>query len=115
MFTTGNGSITNFPFVPTIKVLTTSKRYNLLSRDMDVNAGQLLDGTLNIDELGKQTFHLLAKIVSGQKSKGEKAGHHQVQLWRTWAKTDGDELDAQEQPVDLTGLEQVEVLLSTCG
>lgn len=39
-FTTGNGSITNFPFAPTIKVLTTTGRYSILSNDIDVNAGR---------------------------------------------------------------------------
>jgi altronate dehydratase len=43
-FTTGNGSITNFPFVPTIKVLTTTGRYSILSNDIDINAGLYLDG-----------------------------------------------------------------------
>jgi altronate dehydratase len=37
-FTTGNGSITNFPFVPTVKFVTTTGRWNLLHDDMDVNA-----------------------------------------------------------------------------
>jgi altronate dehydratase len=41
-FTTGNGSVTNFPFVPTIKVLTTSRRFQLLANDIDVNAGLYL-------------------------------------------------------------------------
>ncbi len=54
-FVTGNGSITNFPFVPTIKVVTTSERYDLLEDDMDVNAGAYLDGT-PMDELGAATF-----------------------------------------------------------
>ena len=31
-FTTGNGSITNFPFVPTIKLVTSTGRFNLMSR-----------------------------------------------------------------------------------
>lgn len=44
LFTTGNGSVTNFPFVPTLKALTTTKRYELLSDDMDINAGLYLDG-----------------------------------------------------------------------
>ncbi len=44
-FTTGNGSITNFPYVPTIKIMNTTRRYELLSREMDVNAGAYLDGT----------------------------------------------------------------------
>ena len=34
-FVTGNGSITNFPFVPTLKVVTTTQRYNMLERDME--------------------------------------------------------------------------------
>ena len=38
-FITGNGSITNFPFAPTIKIVTTTARFNLLRNDMDVNAG----------------------------------------------------------------------------
>ena len=40
-FVTGNGSITNFPFVPTIKIVTTTERYEMLSKDMDVNAGRI--------------------------------------------------------------------------
>ncbi len=40
LFTTGNGSVTNFPFVPTIKIITTIGRYRLVSADMDINAGR---------------------------------------------------------------------------
>ncbi|MBP8256393.1 MAG: UxaA family hydrolase, partial [Opitutaceae bacterium] len=36
LFVTGNGSITNFPFVPTVKITTTTGRHRLLSREMDV-------------------------------------------------------------------------------
>jgi altronate dehydratase len=39
-FITGNGSITNFPFVPTIKIVTTTERFKLLEKDMDFNAGE---------------------------------------------------------------------------
>ena len=53
-FTTGNGSITNF-LRPTIKVVTTTGRYDLLSKDMDVNAGAYLDGT-PMEELGRDMF-----------------------------------------------------------
>lgn len=41
-FTTGNGSITNFPFVPTVKIVTTTQRFKLLEHDMDFDAGQYL-------------------------------------------------------------------------
>lgn len=91
-FITGNGSITNFPFVPTIKIVTTTRRYELLSKEMDVNAGAYLDGT-PMDELGKQMLDLTVAVASGTRSVGEKAGHAQVQLWRNWRQVDGANLE----------------------
>src|SRR3712207_5420726 len=76
-FTTGNGSITNFPFVPTIKVVSTTGRYNLLPNEMDVNAGAYLDG-LPMEDLGRETFDLSVKAASGERTVGEKAGHSQA-------------------------------------
>ncbi|KRE98507.1 altronate hydrolase [Paenibacillus sp. Soil766] len=90
-FTTGNGSITNFPYVPTVKVVTTTRRFQLLSNDMDVNAGQYLEGK-SMDELGKEVFELAIRIASGQRSVGEKAGHAQVQIWRNWQQNDASQL-----------------------
>ncbi|MBX3059852.1 MAG: UxaA family hydrolase [Anaerolineae bacterium] len=82
-FITGNGSITNFPFVPTVKIVTTSQRYDLLAAEMDVNAGAYLDGR-PLDELGRESLELVIQIASGQPSTGEIAGHAQVQIWRNW-------------------------------
>ena len=82
-FVTGNGSITNFPFVPTLKIVTTTDRYNLLQKDMDVNAGLYLDGT-DMEVLGRSFFDLTLKVAEGQRTLGERAGHSQVQLWRNW-------------------------------
>ncbi|HYE33448.1 MAG TPA: UxaA family hydrolase [Methylomirabilota bacterium] len=86
IFTTGNGSITNFPFLPTIKIMTTTARFNLLSRDMDFNAGRYLDGEA-METLGAEAFDLTLKVASGEKSAGERAGHSQAQLWRNWRQT----------------------------
>jgi altronate dehydratase len=91
-FITGNGSITNFPFVPTIKFITTTGRWNLLSKDMDVNAGRYLDGK-SMEELGMETFDYTVAVASGARSVGERAGHSQVSLWRDWQQTDGSRLD----------------------
>src|SRR5215210_106649 len=99
-FTTGNGSITNFPFVPTIKFVTTTGRYELLSKDMDVNAGAYLDGT-PMDELGRETFERTLRAASGERTVGERAGHAQVSIWRDWKQT-GDEnpdlLEEEQEP-----------------
>ncbi len=85
-FVTGNGSITNFPFVPTIKIVTTTGRYEMLAKDMDVNAGAYIDGT-PMEELGASTLDLTVNVASGEPSVGEKAGHSQVSLWRDWKQT----------------------------
>jgi altronate dehydratase len=85
-FITGNGSITNFPFVPTIKFVTTTARYELLKNDMDVNAGEYIDGT-PLDELGARTLDLTVDVAGGRRSAGEQAGHYQVQIWRDWQQT----------------------------
>ncbi len=94
-FTTGNGSITNFPFVPTIKVVTTTGRYDLLSKDMDVNAGAYLDG-VPMDELGEEMFGRTLRAASGEKTVGERAGHAQVSIWRDWKQTGPENLEGLE-------------------
>ncbi len=86
MFTTGNGSITNFPFVPTLKVMTTTARYRLLEREMDINAGAYLDG-VPLETLTQQALDLALEVASGARSKGEQAGHTQVSVWRNWRQT----------------------------
>ncbi len=91
-FVTGNGSITNFPFVPTIKIVTTTGRYEMLTKDMDVNAGAYLDGT-PMEELGEAMLDLTVDVASGEQSVGEKAGHSQVSLWRDWKQTGPVDLD----------------------
>ena len=87
LFTTGNGSITNFPFVPTLKIVTTTARFDLLSREMDVDAGRYLRGT-PMDTLGPEAFDLMLEICSGRRCAGERAGHSQVSIWRNWAQRD---------------------------
>src|SRR5215213_1242590 len=101
-FTTGNGSITNFPFVPTIKFVTTTGRYELLSNDMDVNAGAYLDGT-PMDELGQETFERTLRAASGEKTVGECAGHAQVSIWRDWKQTGSEDLDRLENEKEPDG------------
>lgn len=87
-FVTGNGSITNFPFVPTVKIVTTSERFSLLSDDMDVNAGAYQDGR-SMDEMGAELMDLTTRVASGERSKGERAGHTQLSIWRNWEQEEG--------------------------
>lgn len=91
LFVTGNGSITNFPFVPTLKITTTTRRHQLLIHEMDVNAGRYLDGE-SMEALTAETFELVIQTASGRRTQGEHAGHSQVSLWRNWRQTDRSQL-----------------------
>lgn len=102
LFTTGNGSVTNFPFVPTIKIMTNTGRFKMLTHEMDVNAGRYQDG-VPMDVLGAETFDLTVRIASGERSVGEKAGHSQVQIWREWRQTDRSQLDRIRSAATPTG------------
>lgn len=101
-FITGNGSITNFPFVPTLKFVTTTGRFDMLANEMDVNAGRYNDG-MSMDDLGRETFDLARSIASGQKSKGELAGHAQVSIWRNWRQTQPGNVDRLKAQTPLDG------------
>ncbi|WP_051297789.1 UxaA family hydrolase [Brevibacterium album] len=83
IFTTGNGSITNFPFVPTLKVVTTTARFRHLESDMDYNAGRILDGS-SMDAEGQELFELAVATAGGQAAKGEASRQSQTQIWRSW-------------------------------
>ncbi len=87
LFATGNGSITNFPFVPTLKITTTTRRHQLLVHEMDINAGRYLDGE-PMESLAAESVDLAIATASGKRTRGELAGHSQSSLWRNWRQTD---------------------------
>ncbi len=113
-FVTGNGSITNFPFVPTIKIVTTTGRYEMLTQDMDVNAGAYLDGT-PMEVLGESMLDLTVDVASGERSVGEKAGHSQVSLWRDWKQTGPTDLDPLLTESELKPGEPISIEISSVG
>ena len=96
-FTTGNGSVTNFPFVPTLKIVTTTPRFELLSKDMDVNAGAYLDG-VPMEQLGLDLVERTLRVASGERTTGELAGHAQVQIWRNWRQQPGTAAERPNTP-----------------
>ena len=83
LFITGNGSITNFPFVPTLKFVTTTGRFELLANEMDVNAGRYNDG-MDMDMLGAETFELPSTSLRGGAARASWRGTPQVSIWRDW-------------------------------
>jgi altronate hydrolase len=73
-FTTGRGSMFGSKPAPTIKLASNSPMFNRLEEDMDINCGEMLDGTKTLDEMGQFIFSSMLETASGKKSKSELLG-----------------------------------------
>lgn len=73
-FTTGRGSVFGCKPVPSIKVASNTPMFSRMRDDMDVNAGQVVDGTATVDEVGTQLFELILEVASGRKPLSEELG-----------------------------------------
>jgi altronate hydrolase len=83
MFTTGRGSMFGAKPVPSIKLATNTPMYRRLEEDMDINCGEILDGTSTIQQMGRQILEHTLRIASGEKSKSELLGlgDHEFVPW----------------------------------
>ena len=73
-FTTGRGSMFGSKPAPCIKLATNTPMYSRLTEDMDINCGEILDGTVSVQEMGQRIFELFLKTASGELSKSELLG-----------------------------------------
>lgn len=72
IFTTGRGTPYGLAECPVIKVATRSDLARRWHDLMDVNAGRVADGELNLEELGMEIFKLMLEVASGRKTWAEK-------------------------------------------
>jgi altronate hydrolase len=73
VFTTGRGSCFGCKPVPSIKVATNTPMYERMSDDMDLNAGQILEGD-SVEDVGRDIFEKILAVASGEKTKSELQG-----------------------------------------
>lgn len=81
LFVTGRGTPTNSSIVPTVKIVNTTERYKLMADDIDINAGQYLDGQ-SMPDLTTEAMDQVVSIASGQRTLGEKRNQNIDLLWR---------------------------------
>ncbi len=74
-FTTGRGSAYGCKPVPSLKLATNTAMYQRMSDDMDINCGEIVDGTQTVQGLGEQIFKMILDTASGKKSKSEELGY----------------------------------------
>jgi altronate hydrolase len=79
-FTTGRGSAYGCAPSPSVKLATHTALWQRQSDDMDLNCGEVLDGTQSIEELGARLFQLLLATASGRPSRSERHGYGQQEF-----------------------------------
>jgi altronate hydrolase len=73
LFTTGRGSCFGCKPVPSLKIASNSVLYHRMTEDMDINAGEILEGK-TVDQLGEEMFQRVLQVASGDLTKSELLG-----------------------------------------
>jgi len=83
-FTTGRGSCFGAKPAPSLKLASNTYMYNRMTEDMDINCGEIVDGTCDLDEMGQRIFQLFLDTASGKKSCSEELdlGRHEFVPWQ---------------------------------
>ena len=82
-FTTGRGSMFGSKPAPTIKLASNSAMYRKLEEDMDLNCGAILDGEVDVAQMGQRIFEAILRHASGEPTKSEALGlgDHEFVPW----------------------------------
>jgi altronate hydrolase len=82
-FTTGRGSMFGSKPAPTLKLASNTPMYTRLKEDMDINCGLVLDGELNLPQMGERIFAHILRAASGEPTKSELLGlgDHEFVPW----------------------------------
>ena len=71
LFTTGRGSVVGSAVSPVIKVCANPETYRNLSGDMDIDAGRVLAGDSELDQIGDEIFHLVLQAADSLQTVSE--------------------------------------------
>ena len=82
VFTTGRGTTIGNAIAPVIKLASNTPVFERMSRDLDLSAGRVIDGTETIDEVGARVFEHVRRVASGEiPAKAEEHKHREFQFW----------------------------------
>jgi len=80
VFTTGRGSAYGCAPSPSLKLATNTELWRRQEEDIDVNCGEIADGTATIESVGARIFELILDTASGRRSKSELFGYGQQEF-----------------------------------
>jgi len=80
VFTTGRGSAYGCAPSPSLKLATNTELWQRQEADIDLNCGDIADGTATIEQVGERLFELILATASGTKTKSESFGYGQSEF-----------------------------------
>lgn len=82
IFTTGRGTTIGNAIAPVIKLSSNNDIFRRMQSDIDLSAGNVVDGTETIDQVGERVFDHLVQVASGATpAKAEIHKHREFQIW----------------------------------
>jgi altronate hydrolase len=82
IFTTGRGTTIGNAITPVIKLASNNRVFEKMARDLDVSAGNIIEGTETIEQVGRRVFEYMQKVASGEIfTRAEENKHREFQFW----------------------------------
>jgi altronate hydrolase len=82
VFTTGNGTTIGNAIAPVIKLASNNRVFKRMSQDIDVSAGNIIEGTESITDVGTRLFEHVRRVAGGdEQAKAEVLKHREFQFW----------------------------------
>lgn len=82
VFTTGRGTCCGSPIAPTIKVATNTDLFEHMRDNLDLNAGSIITGQENVEQVGQRIFAEMLAVASGKLTKAEELGFNDFAIRR---------------------------------
>jgi altronate dehydratase large subunit len=80
VFTTGRGTPLGTPTAPVLKISSNSRIYRLMSENIDMDTGTILEGAATIESVGEALFREIIEVASGKPTKAEQLGHNEFAI-----------------------------------
>jgi altronate hydrolase len=82
VFTTGRGTTIGNAIAPVVKLASNNRSFERMSRDLDLSAGGIIDGTETIEQVGARVFEHIRRVASGEVlARAEEHKHREFQFW----------------------------------
>src|SRR5262249_29723188 len=82
VFTTGRGSTIGNAIAPVIKLSSNNEVFRRMQGDIDLSAGNVLEGSESISAVGGRVFEHIRRVAGGDiQAKAEELKHREFQVW----------------------------------